>query len=212
MIKENHHISISDLFVIAICIAVILSCYVLNTDENTSAFIQFMTDHFGRTNKWSGTYGPDWFVTMADEISALGSRTIVLMEIIFFTSYFYIIRYKDKLREFLVTAFGGLVVLLFLKVIFSDNYSQTSLLPTDGLIFPSGHAMMSIIMYYKIFNLIFPIGFKNSGSIFIYMSVILLALFVGGSRLIVGAHTPMEVMAGLAGGVLWTFVNEKYFS
>jgi undecaprenyl-diphosphatase len=184
----------------------------LNDGDSTSAFIQFMTEQFGRTNKWSGTYGPEWLVTIADEISALGSRTVVLMEIIFFSYYFYLIRYKSKLREFLITSIGGLIFLLLLKVIFSDNYSDTSLLPIDGLSFPSGHTMMAIIMYYKIFTLVFPIALGNSGKYFIIMTVLLLSIMIGISRLIVGAHTPSEVIAGFSGGFLWAYISGKLFS
>ncbi len=183
----------------------------LNDSESTAAFIQFMTEQFGRTNKWSGTYGPEWLVTIADEISALGSRTVVLMEIVFFSSYFYLIRHKFKLREFLITSIGGLIFLLLLKVIFSDNYSETSLLPIDGLSFPSGHTTMAIIMYYKIINLIFPMSSNSVGKKFMIITSALIAVMVGISRLIVGAHTPFEVIAGLASGVFWVNISEKYF-
>lgn len=174
------------------------------------AFISFMSSVLGKTNRWSNTYGAEWLVTIADEISAVGSRTIVLVEIIFFSFYFYLIKYKSKLREFLITTIGGLIFLLLLKVIFSHNYSDTSLLPTDGLSFPSGHTMMAIVMYYKIISLIFPISSVSKVKNFAFICVTLIALMVGVSRLIVGAHTPFEVLAGFAAGYFWTFVSEKY--
>lgn len=210
MITTNHRLTVYNLSLIAICAAIILISYILNDSESNAAFIQFMTEQFGRTNKWSGTYGPEWLVTIADEISALGSRTVVLMEIIFFSSYFYLIRYQSKLREFLITSIGGLIFLLILKIIFSDNYSDTSLLPIDGLSFPSGHTMMAIVMYYNIINLIFPMSSNSKGKNFTIISVVLIAVMVGVSRLIVGAHSPFEVLAGFAAGYIWTFVSEKF--
>jgi len=182
----------------------------MNEINSTSAFIQFMTEHFGRTNKWSATYGQEWLVTIADEVSALGSRTVVLLEILFFSSYFYIEGYQDKLRRFLIASVGGLVLLFFLKIIFSSNYSSTSLLPTDGLSFPSGHSMMAVVMYYSIFTLIFPISIGLKGNKFILISVIVITIMVGLSRLIVGAHTPFEVFAGIAAGFLWTYLESKF--
>lgn len=192
-------------------VSVIIACFILNTEENRFAFISFMSSLLGKTNRWSNTFGPEWLVTIADEISAVGSRTIVLMEVLFFTFYFYLIRYQSKLREFLFTAIGGLFFLLLLKIIFSNNYSDTSLLPIDGLSFPSGHTTMAIVMYFKIINLIFPISSLSKGKKFAFISVTSIALMVGVSRLIVGAHTPFEVIAGFAAGYFWTFVSKKYF-
>lgn len=210
MKNQNVHLPISNLLVVASCLSIFAISFTFNGSELNSNFIEFMTLQLGKTNKWSGTYGPEWLVTIADEISALGSRTIVLFEIIFFSFYFYLIKNNDKLREFLTASIGALVLLLFLKVIFSNNYSNTSLLPTDGLSFPSGHSMMTIVMYYKIINLIFPLSSNSKGKNFTIIAVVFIAVMVGVSRLIVGAHTPFEVLAGFATGSFWIFVSEKY--
>jgi undecaprenyl-diphosphatase len=68
--------------------------------------------------------------------------------------------------------------------------------------FPSGHAMGAMVMYGMVTYLII-LRFKQTASKAIVMSMVILVLFIGFSRLYLGAHYFSDVMAGYIVGMAW---------
>jgi len=62
----------------------ILSCFGV-FDQMSSGIAKTLYNHLGYTNRWSKTYGEPWFVSMNTNISAFGSREVVLISTIFFS-------------------------------------------------------------------------------------------------------------------------------
>lgn len=67
--------------------------------------------------------------------------------------------------------------------------------------FPSGHAMVSVVMYGLIGYLLAKIFPRWRGLIFIL--TVLLVIAIGFSRLYLGVHWPTDIAAGYAAGLVW---------
>lgn len=81
--------------------------------------------------------------------------------------------------------------------------------PAEDLLsqsFPSGHAMVGIILYLLIVYFLVNHMKKKSTQIMIGITIGVLVLLVGVSRNVLLAHYPSDVFGGFALGYLWTYV------
>lgn len=142
-------------------------------------------------------------------ITELGSWWFIAI-VSLFTFFILWKRYKYKWSIFFLlwTVGGGGVLNLILKNLFErERPSGDALVESEGFSFPSGHAMMSLIMYGFLIYLISRLAKTKTT---IISSVVLLALVVAGvsySRVYLEVHFPSDVLSGLLGGTIWLLVS-----
>lgn len=77
----------------------------------------------------------------------------------------------------------------------------------DSLSFPSGHAMVGLVVYVFIAYLIIE-GMKSAkGKRVVVISAAVLMLLIGASRIILQVHYPSDVIGGFAFGYIWVFFS-----
>jgi len=69
--------------------------------------------------------------------------------------------------------------------------------------FPSGHAMMSAIVYLTIGAILARIEARKMVKIYLIAIFSLLSLVIGMSRVYLGVHYPSDVVAGWLAGITW---------
>ena len=72
--------------------------------------------------------------------------------------------------------------------------------------FPSGHAMVGMIVYFMIAYLIMEDVKSRAGKIIISVITAILLLLIGASRIILQVHYPTDVLGGYAFGYLWVVI------
>jgi membrane-associated phospholipid phosphatase len=72
--------------------------------------------------------------------------------------------------------------------------------------FPSGHAMVGMIVYFKIAYLFIETVKSKVGKILITTIAAMLILLIGASRIILHVHYPSDVLGGFAFGFIWVFL------
>ncbi|WHY68298.1 phosphatase PAP2 family protein [Neobacillus sp. SuZ13] len=72
--------------------------------------------------------------------------------------------------------------------------------------FPSGHAMVGLIVYFMIAYLIMEDVKSRAGKIIIAVITAILLLLIGASRIILQVHYPTDVLGGYAFGYLWVVI------
>ena len=149
--------------------------------------------------------GPKWLEDFVRDITALGSPAILGLFVLI-TSTFLFLAGKRRLSIFmLLAAGGGTFAVTILKEAFARPRPQ--LMP-DGVFvytasFPSGHAMVSAVVYLTLGAIIARLAPRAVLKLYIMTVAIILTVLVGFSRIYLGAHWPSDVLAGWAVGAAW---------
>ena len=207
-IKSLH--SFKALFVPIVSAVLFILMYMLSKNGNEFAYHHFMKETIGNTGRWLNTYGPEWFVYINKNISALGGPTVFILIVVFVLFFLFFSKEKKIFREFFITIAGTIILLFVLKYALNANRPEDifNLFLNDDLGFPSGHAMSSIVLYSSI-SIYSARKIANiKARLLIIVFTVAIIILIGVSRLIVGAHTPEEVIAGWCAGIFWiAFIN-----
>lgn len=153
----------------------------------------------------SDPLGPKWFEEIMRDFTALGGVAVLVSMTLAVVSYLVLI---GKRRVALMVAgaiSGGVVLSTLLKwgfdrprpelvPHFSEVYTQS---------FPSGHAMLSAIVYLTLGALLTRTQTGWRVKIYLLSLAVAATLVVGISRVYLGVHWPTDVLAGWMVGAGW---------
>jgi membrane-associated phospholipid phosphatase len=113
-------------------------------------------------------------------------------------------RWRDLILLTLAVG-GGKLVNLLLKLLFARPRPAWShpLAMLTSASFPSGHAMQSVIFYGLLGYLVIPRIASWRARVWTVVAGVVLVLLIGLSRLYLGVHYLIDVLAGYAAGVVW---------
>lgn len=80
------------------------------------------------------------------------------------------------------------------------------LVEVNSLSFPSGHAMISMILYFMMGYLIIMSLQKSAARWLVGVLAATMILLMGISRIVLGVHYPTDVAAGYTFGFIWVFL------
>lgn len=163
--------------------------------------ILFLREPGRPTDPW----GPLWLEDFVRDITALGSPVVLGLFVMTAVVFFLLIDNKRMALFMLLAAGGGTLVVTALKEAFARPRPEWS---PDGLFvytasFPSGHAMVSAVVYLTLGVLIARLAPNIMVKLYIMAVAALLTGLVGFSRIYLGAHWPSDVLAGWAIGAAW---------
>lgn len=149
--------------------------------------------------------GPPWLQETVRDLTALGS-TGVLTVVTLAAAGFLAVSGRWRLAGFmLAVVIGGVLLSNGLK--FGFARPRPDLFPGSVPIFtssfPSGHAMMSAVVYLTLGYLLARTQTGTLRRIYPIALALLLTLLVGISRIWLGVHWPSDVVAGWAAGACW---------
>jgi len=149
--------------------------------------------------------GPVWVEDIWRDITALGGVPILTLVTMAAAGYLLMRQRYRTVGLMLIVTLGGLLVSVLLKDFFDrprpEFTSGTSYVMTTS--FPSGHSMLSAIVYLTLAALLArtsrPLRFK----IYFLILGLTLTVLVGLSRIYLGVHYPTDVLAGWSMGLIW---------
>jgi undecaprenyl-diphosphatase len=118
----------------------------------------------------------------------------------------FVVRRKYAALAFLLTAvLGGLLLSFMLKTWFERPRPQIVpyLCAVAGSSFPSGHSMMSAVVYLTLGALLAARAARRRSKLMLLSLALLLTGLVGCSRVCLGVHYPSDVLAGWTAGLVW---------
>jgi undecaprenyl-diphosphatase len=103
---------------------------------------------------------------------------------------------------------SGTLVSVGLKALFSRPRPDVvpHLVHVASSSFPSGHSMISAVVYLTLGSLLAAIMPNLKLKIYVLLVAVILSVFVGISRIYLGVHYPTDVLAGWLAGLVWALL------
>jgi undecaprenyl-diphosphatase len=149
--------------------------------------------------------GPSWLEESVRDVTALGSAPTLVIAVLAVAGFLALAKAWRVAIFTLVACGGGLVLSSLLK--YTIDRPRPELVPHGNEIytssFPSGHSMMSAVVYLTLAALVTRLLEKKRLKGYTLGVAVVLTLLVGVSRIYLGVHWPSDVLAGWAAGAAW---------
>lgn len=149
--------------------------------------------------------GPAWVEESFRDFTGLGGVGVLGLLTAATLGYLWLLGMRRAAFYLVVAIGGGLLLSLALKAGFHrprpDLISHGSMIYTSS--FPSGHSMLSAIVYLTGGAMLALVHRRHSVRHYILGCAVLATVLVGVSRVYLGVHWPTDVLAGWAGGAAW---------
>jgi undecaprenyl-diphosphatase len=153
--------------------------------------------------------GPRWLAESARDVTALGSMTVLALVVVAVGGFLALVRRWRTLALVLVSTLGGVGVNTLLKDVVARP--RPSVVPhlTEVLSasFPSGHAMLSAIVYLTLAALLSELVSSRWHKAYLVTVGLGLTLLIGLTRMYLGVHYPTDVLGGWMAGLGWALLS-----
>jgi len=149
--------------------------------------------------------GPRWLALGAEDITALGSPTVLGLTVLAVTGYLLLHGlYRNGLFIFVASG-GGWILNWILKQVFARTRPDIvpHLREVMSTSFPSGHALTSAAVYLTLGALLMRIAEGRLPKYYCIAIAMFVTFLVGTSRVFLGVHYPTDVVAGWLIGMSW---------
>jgi undecaprenyl-diphosphatase len=153
----------------------------------------------------SDPVGAGWVELMFRDITSLGGAAILTLMTAAVIGFLLIDGKQAAANFVLASVAGGSLLSTILKLIFARPRPNIvpHLVEVSSASFPSGHAMLSAVVYLTLGALLSRVEGPPRIKIYILSVAILLTFLVGVSRVYLGVHWPTDVLAGWCAGAAW---------
>lgn len=150
--------------------------------------------------------GPGWVEEAARDVTSLGGPIIVALVTVSVFGYLLLSR-RVRLAALVLTAvLGGWGLNELMKVAFNRPRPEVvpHLVEVSSYSFPSGHSMLSAILYTTLAALLARVQPTRRLRLYVLAVGVVLMVLVGCSRVYLGVHYPSDVLGGWCIGVGWS--------
>jgi undecaprenyl-diphosphatase len=153
----------------------------------------------------SDPLGPPWLEEIGRDLTAIGGIATIALITAAVLGYLWISG-KFHAAVFVIVAIGGG---LGLSTVLKGLYDRPrpELVPHLSEVmtssFPSGHSMMSAIVYLSLGSMLARLSERRLLKLYYLFIALSLTFLVGISRVYMGVHYPTDVLAGWAAGLGW---------
>ena len=152
--------------------------------------------------------GPPWLQTMARDITALGGTSVLGFTSIAVLVFLILRRQYHAFWFVLAATAGGFLISSTLKELIGRErptiFEPAVIVYTKS--FPSGHAMMSAVVYLTLGTLLMRLVKERFLKVYFLALASSMTVLIGVSRVYLGVHWPTDVLAGWAGGIVWALL------
>ncbi|MCA1560613.1 MAG: phosphatase PAP2 family protein [Acidobacteria bacterium] len=152
--------------------------------------------------------GPQWLLSAALDITALGSATVLGLSVLAVTGYLLLHGMWRTGAFVFLASFGGWFINGALKELFQRPRPDIvpHLREVMTMSFPSGHALTSAVVYLTLGALLMRIAERRLVKFYCMFVAAAATILVGATRMYLGVHYPTDVLAGWLIGLSWALL------
>ncbi len=152
--------------------------------------------------------GPDWLKDFMRDVTALGGAPVLTLISLGVIGYLILQKSYRSLALVVIATISGLLMSLLLKFYFIRPRPEVvpHLMTETTPSFPSGHSMMSAVVYFTLAALLTRLETSNKIRIYTISLTLFVVFIVGVSRVFLGVHYPTDVLGGWTFGVFWAML------
>lgn len=212
LLKRASSIEKSVLLMIGLSAAALFAFAELADDMmegDTRAFDEFVLLAFRSPLDLSDPIGPGWFEEMMRDFTALGGTGVLTLLTLIVIGFLVLARKRRVAMLVAIAVASGMLLSSVLKWGFARP--RPDLVPQLGVVythsFPSGHAMLSAVVYLTLGALLARTQAEPRVKAYLLCVAAAATLLVGTSRVYLGVHWPTDVLAGWTLGAGWALLS-----
>jgi undecaprenyl-diphosphatase len=153
--------------------------------------------------------GPSWLAPAVRDLTSLGSVSVLLLVVSAVAGFLALARLWRHLALVLGASLGGVLLMMVLKRSFDRPRPIVvpQLVVETTASFPSGHAMMSAVIYLTLGTLVAQLCPRWRARVYVMTVAGVLTVLIGLTRLYLGVHYPTDVLAGWSVGLAWALAS-----
>ena len=151
--------------------------------------------------------GPAWLEESARDVTALGSTIVLGLSTLAVAGFLALDRRYSAMGFVVGAVVSGWFLSFLLKSAFDRPRPELvpHLMRVYFSSFPSGHSMMSAVVYGTLGSLLSSLVQDQRRLKFYFLAIAaILSILVGLSRVYLGVHYPTDVLAGWSAGLAWS--------
>jgi undecaprenyl-diphosphatase len=177
-------------------------------NAGTPAFDEWLIVVLRTPGNLADPVGPRWLEEMMRDFTALGSTGVLTVLVLAVAGFLAMTRKGHAAVLVLLSVAGGVLVSQTMKWAYARP--RPDLVPHSAEVFtasfPSGHSMMSAVVYLTLGALLARTQQDRSVKAYVLAVAVTLTVLVGVSRVYLGVHWPTDVLAGWTLGGLWALI------
>jgi undecaprenyl-diphosphatase len=178
------------------------------TDGHTKMFdegLMLLLRHPGDITR---PIGPTWLRLAATDVTAFGSVTDLSIIVLVIAGLFLAQKRWRESWLLIGASASGLLLVDIIKVAVGRERPPVAMhaVEVGNASFPSGHAMLSAIIYFSLATLVAHFADRRRVRAYALSAGLVVTLVVGCSRVYLGVHWPTDVIAGWVLGAAWAML------
>lgn len=149
---------------------------------------------------------PGWFDELARDFTALGGYAVLTTITVLVTTFLHLERRPARAHFVAITVVFGYSFSMLLKAVI--DRPRPDIVPWLSHVhlssFPSGHSMMSAVVYLSLGLMLSDLTSRRLVKVFVVIAPLAISAMVGLSRVYMGVHYPTDVIAGWWIGISWS--------